>query len=103
MSQTDTVAVGLDEGQVVLAFQKEVKWLKLDPMTALMVGEEIAKKSYELTYGAPPAQGQSALKIEIVAKLNKRIELVMSNLQQRKKSPSYIAQELVNIVLSEVK
>ena len=99
---TQQVSVDIHEGKVVLQFGSAVAWVALDPQTALQIGEVMAKAAYTCTYGKVPEGTQNVLKQEKVNMLYRRVELVFTNLMDRKKHHKYIAHELVDIVLSEV-
>lgn len=96
------IAIGTTDGRVVLKFQNAVEWIALDPQNALMIGEAIARAAYECKYGKVPDGTQNVLKQEKVNTLYKRAELVIRSLLDKKKTPKYIAHQVVDIVLSEV-
>ena len=51
---TDTLVVGDEGGFVILRFKQPVMWVKLDPPTALRVGEAMSRSSYRAKFGDTP-------------------------------------------------
>ncbi len=100
-------AVGQKNGYVVLGIfeeGKDVRWVPLEPTTALEVGESMAKNSYELQYGStPPA---SALKASVLEKKRQvliiRCGNIIRQLGERGKKPEYIAESVVDACLNEL-
>jgi len=98
---TETVAVGVEDKRVVLKFPKPISWAALDPDTALAVGEEMARSAYTVKYGKAPSQG-STLSREIRNAIITRTMHVIRSTQAQKKSARYVAEAVVDTVLSQV-
>lgn len=101
---TTVVASGVRKGYVCFEFPKDVRWLALDPQTALAVAESVAKDAYILTNGTvPPAH---ALKDHMIEKKRKilvtRGAIIIRQLSERGRSAEHIAQRVVDACLSEL-
>ena len=94
------IAIGEQDGKVVLTFSKPVRWLELDANAAKRIGEQLARSSYEATYGIAPAA--SAIKAHTRQTLINRWILVDRSMRDQGKNPAHIAQTLVDLFLSEV-
>ena len=90
-----------NEGMVVLGFPQKVEEISMVPETARGVAEEIARAAHKGQFKGLPI-GNNMLIEQKRAKLLRRVELVLGNLEKRKVHPSRIAVELVDIVLAEV-
>jgi len=73
----------------------------LPPEQAKAVAEQMAKYAYEAQTGQEP-KSKSIIAENLRNKLTTRTSLVIKNLQDKKKQPLYIAQNVVDIILSEV-
>lgn len=100
---TDTVAIGERNGQVVLQFHEPIQWAAFDPETARQIGEAIAREAYQIRYGVKPAEGKSVISEEIRMRLMTRATHVIRSLQDKGKLPGYIAAQVVDTILSEVR
>jgi len=98
---TDVLAIGVENKRVVCRFQKAVSWLELDPDTAKAVGEEMAKCAFEIHYGKRPTS-QNAISLEIRNRLVTRVQHVIRSTQEQKKTPKYVAESVVDTILSEL-
>lgn len=96
------VTVGDIEGKVVLAFDRQISKLLLDPENARQIGEQLARSAYTVTYGVEPVPRASAIKAHTRNTLIQRFIIVERSLRQQKRPPAYIAQTLVDLFLSEV-
>jgi hypothetical protein len=96
------IAIGDENGKVVLTFSKPVRWLELDAEAARRIGEQLARSAYTVTYGAPPANRGSVLKAHVRNTLINRFVIVDRSMREQGKNPAYIATTLVDLFLSEV-
>ena len=94
------IAIGEEDGKVILTFSKPVRWLELDANAAKRIGEQLARSSYEATYGGAPAG--SSIKAHTRQTLINRWILVDRSMRDQGKNPAYIAETLVDLFLSEV-
>lgn len=99
----ETLAVGDRDGFVVLEFPQPVAWVKLDPSTALKVGEAMAKRAYKAQFGDFPADEKKQLTEQIRIRLRNRISLMLRSFMGRTPIPSFEMQanEVVDAVLKE--
>ena len=94
------IAVGEQDGKVVLTFSRPVRWLELDANAARRIGEQLARSSYGATYGGDPAGSAiTAAKRQVL--INRWI-LVDRSMREQGKNPLFIAETLVDLFLSEV-
>ncbi len=104
------VAVGLRNGEVVLQFPEAVQWACLDPQTAVLVAEQMARAGYEARYGRPPPPNEDVLHAEIRKKVTdllretmiNRFALMLKSMQSQRRNLNYQATELVDRLLQEV-
>ena len=94
------VAIGEQNGMVVLTFSKPVRWLELDANAARKIGEQLARSSYGVTYGAEP-QGSAITATKRQTLINRWI-LVDRSMREQGRNPMFIAETLVDLFLSEV-
>ena len=73
----------------------------LTPEQAKAIGEQMCKYAYEAETGLEP-KTKSIIADNLRNKLTTRTSLVIKNLHDKKKQPLYIAQSVVDIILSEV-
>jgi hypothetical protein len=74
---------------------------ELDPDAATQIGELMIRYAYHAKTGQE-VSGQKVLSEQIRNKLQQRVSLVIKNLQDKKKAPGFVAQEVVDVVLREV-
>lgn len=99
----DTVAIGERNGQVVLQFPESVQWAAFDPETARQIGEAIARAAYEVRFGRKPADGKSVISEQVRMRLITRATHVIRSLQDKGKLPGFVASQVVDVILSEVR
>lgn len=99
----DTVAIGERNGQVVLQFPNAVQWAAFDPEIARQIGEAMAREAYQIRYGKAPADGKSTISEEVRMRLMTRVTHVIRSLQDKGKLPGFIAAQVVDTILSEVR
>lgn len=105
-----TAAVGIRNGQVVMSFPLAVQWVAVDPQTAVNIGEALARAGFEIRNGRPPRDNVAVLQEEIKKKATdmvrqsmiRRTEIILVQLLERGRKPTYIATELVDRMLQEV-
>ena len=78
------------------------QYLILPPDQACGIGEILLRYGHHAKTGKEKG-GTKVLASNIIRKLENRVMLVITDLQEKKKRPLFIAQEIVNIVLREVK
>jgi hypothetical protein len=103
MTGATEIAVGDEGGQVVLRFPQAVEWCTLDPETARQVGEAIARAAYHAHTGQTVDPKQFVLSEQVRTRLITRVSHVIRSLQDKGRLPGFIAAEVVDTVLQEVK
>ena len=96
-----TMDVGERDGLVLLRFSQPVTEVPLTPELAQKIGETIARASYGATYGTNAPKNKSAIAEALRAKLLTRVTHVIRNLSEKNKPPLFIANQVVDTILSE--
>ena len=96
------VTVGDDEGKVILAFDRQISKLVLDPENARQIGAQLVNSAYTAHTGVAITNVPAAIKEHTRNTLIQRFILVDRNLREQGKTPGYIATTLVDLFLSEV-
>lgn len=110
LPDAQTVAVNRDKGKVILLFATPCQWVALDPTTAFMVAEQIARQCYAIHNGreAPPDHQvmHKAMKSKVTEELRtilvNRVMLMMKSLDEQHRSPQHRAEAVVDAVLAKV-
>lgn len=87
------------DGAIVLIIG--TTYAALPPQQAIDIGEVLVRYGYSQKTGQD-VQAKTILSEKIRNKLFQRVSIVIKNLQERKKQPMFVAQEVVDIVLKEV-
>jgi len=77
------------------------KYVVLTPDQAKDIGTVLQTYSYHAKYGSDP-QTTNVLAEQMRAKMQTRIPHVIRSLENKNKTPQYIAQQIVDVLLSEV-
>ncbi len=99
MTEPANLEIEERSGAIVLKLRGE--YAILTPEQAKDIGEVMQKYSYHALYGSDP-KTQSLMAENIRARMETRIPHVIRSLTQKKKTPQFIANEIVNVILSEV-
>lgn len=101
---TQTVGVDREDGFVYLRFEKPVMWVKLDPGTALAVGQQLAKDSYHAKFGDEPDEKFKQLTEQVRITCKNRVALMLRSFMGRAPIPPFEIQasEIVDACLREV-
>ena len=94
-----TLSIEERNGAIVLYIGET--YVILPPDQAMEIGELMVKYGYHAKTGQDH-DAKTVISEKIRNKLYQRTSLVIKNLQERKKQPMYVAQSVVDIVLSEV-
>lgn len=107
------VWVGHEKGKVIWRFPRPVAWVGLDPDNAMAIVGATVHSAMVCKTGQAPRNGSiQGMLTELQGKIRKditkqqrdalvnRVVLMMGNLQERHKKPLYIAEQIVDIVLS---
>ena len=86
-------------GAIVLWFGDD--YALLPPEQAMEIGETLMRYGYSAKTGQD-IDSKRILSEQIRNKLHQRVSLVIKNLQDKKKAPLFVAQEVVDVVLREV-
>lgn len=98
-----TCAIGERDGLVILNFPKEVQWAAFDPETARQIGEAIARQAYEIHTGLKADPNRSIISEEKRGRLIIRATHVIRSLMDSGKLPGYIAAQVVDTILADIK
>ena len=104
------VAVGIRNGEVTLQFPHRVGWVSLDPATAVLVAEAMARAGFQIRNGRPPRDNVDVLHGEIKRRaidsvrqtMITRCTIILRQLLERGRKPEYMAAEVVDRILQEV-
>jgi hypothetical protein len=99
MSEPANLEIEERKGAIVLKLRGE--YAILTPDQAKEIGETLQRYSYHAKYGSDP-QTRSMMAEQIRAKMEVRIPHVIRSLTQKKKTPQFIANEIVNVILGEI-
>lgn len=97
-------------GLVILHFPNPIEWCGLDPQTAVMVGEQMARAAFHIRHGYEPRPNADVLQTEIrkqaveqvrVRMINRAV-LMLRSFQEKKPPLEVQARELVEKILAEV-
>lgn len=80
---------------------RKMNYAILPPDQAKEVGEVLQRYAYHAKYGSDP-QTKSLQAEQIRAKMQTRVAHVIRSLEQKNRPPAFIANEIVNVLLSEV-
>lgn len=100
-----SVAVKMENGKVILMFDRDVGHIEIEPENCLNIAEAMSAAAFEATEKLRPAG--PALKAQLIErhrdKLIPRIALMLGSLRQdKKKSDGYLAEQFVSTMLGEV-
>ena len=99
MSEPAALEIEERKGAIVLKLRGE--YAILTPDQAKEIGETMQRYAYHATYGSDP-KSRSVRAEQIRGKMEMRIPHVIRSLTQKKKTPQYIANEIINVILGEV-
>lgn len=101
---TRTVQLSDRDGLVVMHFEKPVRWVALDPQTAMALAEAMARAGYKAIAGDTPTPHRTQIADMIRARLVRRVELMIRSFEGRapRPDPKIQATEVVDQVLKEV-
>lgn len=97
------------ERLVILHFPQPVEWVGLDPQTAVMVAEQMARAAFQLRHGYEPRDNADVLQSEIKKKaveevrqrMINRIVLMLRTFQENRPPVELQAREVVDRILQE--
>jgi len=98
----DEVAIGCQEGKVIMMFPHLVRWFSMYEENARVIGEQLAQGAYELHYGIKPKPQVSLLAEGVRRKLHARAKIIVRSMMEQGKSADYIANQVVDQLLKEV-
>ena len=100
---TRTVQLSDRDGNVVMHFEKPVRWVALDPQTAMALAESMARAGYKVLSGDTPTPQKTQLTDMIRVRLINRVTLMIRTFEGRspKPDPKHQATEIVDRVLQE--
>lgn len=104
------IAVGDDEGSVIMRFPKPIGWARLDPQNAFEIGEAIARAAHRARFGTEPPSDSSYIGQQIRSRVTEQLRdkmvartvLLLRNMQNSNKTPGYWALQIVDTIFAEV-
>ena len=94
-------SVELEERKGAIILKILDNYAVLTPDQAKEIGEEMQKMGYHAKYGSDP-KTRSMMAEQMRAKMQTRTAHVIRSLEDKGRPPHFIANEIVNILLSEV-
>ena len=101
---TRTVQLSHKDGDVILHFERPVRWVALDGLTAGRLAEAMARASYTALAGDTPTPEKTQILDRIRARLVVRVTRMLEAFEHRQPKPHAKVQatEVVDQVLKEV-
>ena len=93
------IAIGIEEGKVILRFQKNVNWMKLDPDVAVAIGDKLIASGIQLGVYVEMPQAPKAISLGEKIALEIRVSNMLKQLHGTRMKPDRIAREVVETVL----
>jgi len=91
----------IEERKGAIVLRIDEKYAILKPEQAKEIGEILQKYAYHATYGSD-SNVRSLQAEKIRQRMEVRVPHVIRSLTQKKKTPQFIANEIVNVLLREV-
>lgn len=100
---TRSVQLSDRDGQVIMHFEKPVRWVALDPMTAGRLAEAMARASYKAVAGDTPTPRKTQILDRIRARLVVRVTRMLESFdnKQPRPHPKVQATQIVDQILKE--
>ena len=103
------VALGVEDGKVVMKWQQPTACIIFDPQNAFQIGEAMARAAHEARFGVAPTD-ESYLAAQIRARITEnlrvkainRVTLMLRAGSLEGKTPGYRATAIVDAILREV-
>lgn len=104
MKVAKSIKVGDIKGEVVieLLVGDELIFAKLDPETARVTGENLAKSSYKAKFGVDPNKAKSYISDQVRERCVNRAVLIHSSMKKKGHTSGKILVEIVDQILAEV-
>ena len=96
------IAIGIEDGKVILRFQKDVNWMKLDPDVAVAIGDKLIASGIELGVYVEMPQAPREISIGGKIALEMRVSNMLKHLSGSRMKPDRIAREVVETVMREM-
>lgn len=94
--------IGDRDGMVVIHLAKPTDEITITPEVARQIAETLARSAYSAAYNLQAPENKSKIAERIRGKLLNRITHVIRSLQEQGKPPLYIANHVVDTVMSEM-
>ena len=100
---TRTVQLSDRDGNVIMHFEKPVRWVALDPQTAMKLGETMARAGYKVLSGDTPTPQKTQVTDMIRVRLINRVAIMIRSFETRspRPEPKHQATEIVDAVLRD--
>jgi hypothetical protein len=104
------LAMGIEDGKVLVRFKDKVAWVAFDPDNAFHVAEAMARLAHEVKFGEKPQTDQSYIAQQVRARLTEdlrdrmvtRVSLMLASLKSQNKTDGYTAMQIVDTIFAEV-
>lgn len=96
------IAIGVDEGRVVMKFPEPKQWIALDPENCRLIAEAMSRAAEECATGRPAGVPGSPISDMTRLKLITRVTHIVRSMKDQHKAPQFIAAAIVDVILSEV-
>jgi len=97
---TNTIAVGEEDGHVVLKFPNPITWCTLDPQTAFQVAEAMLRSVSAIKTGKPVDNSKRVFSAAFIERMVNRIKLV--NRSTRNRGEDYNARAIFDSIAKEL-
>ena len=100
---TDKLILSDHNGMVVMHFDHPVEWVALDPETARVVAEQMARKAYACTFGdTPTTTDKSQMTEQLRARMKNRVKTMLTGWFDNPPAPEVQARNIVDAIFKEV-
>jgi len=104
------VAIGISQGKVLIHWQRPTTYIAFDPQNAYEFGEMMARTAHKARFGEDAPDDRSYLAQQIRARVTEELRdrmvirtmHVIRSLQEKNKSPDFVAKEVVDTIFAEV-
>jgi hypothetical protein len=103
------VVIGVVDGKVVARWHEPTAQIVFDPQNAMQVGEALARAAHEARFGVAPtdesyvaAQVRARITEAFRARAINRVTLMLGSMERQRRTPAYIAMQIVDAILRDV-
>lgn len=104
------VAIGVQDGKVIAKWQMPTAQIVFDPQNAYRIGEALARAAHEAQHGVAVQSDESYLAEQVRARIGdqwrarmiNRFVRMFGSMERQRKTPAYIAEQMVDALLREI-